>query len=201
MNFSVQSGIEEKHIPLAVDLFWQAFRGKLHPIMKPDEKALYFFNSIINPTYAICVVSDDGDLLGIAGFKTNEGAFMGGKLNDICKVYGWFGGVWRGLLLSIFEKQLKPKTFLMDGIFVSKKARGQGVGTRLLTAIKEKAESLDCETVRLDVIDKNPRAQALYEREGFVATSTEDISFLKHIFGFQKSTQMSYQIKNKKLGD
>ena len=83
----------------------------------------------------------------------------------------------------------------MDGIFVSETARGQGVGTKLLNATKEKAISLGCSTVRLDVIDTNPRARSLYERQGFVAGNTNNIGFFSHIFGFQKSTTMVFQLK------
>ncbi len=119
---------------------------------------------------------------------------MGGDLKELCSVYGVFGGTWRGLLLSVLERPLKSGTLLMDGIFVSPVARGQGVGSKLLSAIKEKAASLGCKTVRLDVIDVNSRARSLYEREGFVAENTSDIGFFRHIFGFQKSTTMVFHL-------
>lgn len=196
MNYKIVDGFKENHKERAAELFWEAFRAKLQYVMKPENKALEFFNLVIDSSHAISASSDDGTLIGIAGFKTQKGSFMGGELKELCSVYGWFGGTWRGLVLSLLERPLQSKTLLMDGIFVSEAARGQGVGTKLLAAIKEKAKSLDCSTVRLDVIDINPRARSLYERQGFVAGNTSNIGFLRHIFGFQKSTTMVFRLEN-----
>ena len=44
--------------------------------------------------------------------------------------------------------------------------------------------------VRLDVIDSNWRARALYERQGFLATRTESLGLLRLLFGFSASTTM-----------
>lgn len=195
MNYKINDGLKENHKQRASQLFWQAFREKLQPVMKPEEKALEFFNLVIDSNHAISAISNDEALIGIAGFKTQTGSFMGGELKELCSVYGWFGGTWRGLVLSLLERPLKPKTLLMDGIFVSEVARGQGIGPKLLAAIKEKAKNLDCSTVRLDVIDTNPRARTLYERQGFVAGSTSNIGPLRHLFGFQKSTTMVFTLE------
>ena len=62
------------------------------------------------------------------------------------------------------ERAMAPGELLMDGIFVDHGARGMGVGTALLTAIKAEAQSRGCSSARLDVIDTTPRA--LYERVG-----------------------------------
>jgi len=73
---------------------------------------------------------------------------------------------------------------------VSEAARGQGVGSALLSAIRGKAITLGYCKVRLDVIDTNPRARALYERQGFIPESTSNIGPLRHIFGFRSATIM-----------
>lgn len=44
----------------------------------------------------------------------------------------------------------------MDGMFVTEAARGRGIGTRLLTAIKQEAKARGLRQVRLDVIDTTP---------------------------------------------
>ncbi|WP_166417276.1 GNAT family N-acetyltransferase [Cochlodiniinecator piscidefendens] len=76
------------------------------------------------------------------------------------------------MVLSVLERPLDPDILLMDGIFVSPKARDMGIGTALLSAMKEKAAQLHYSSVRLDVIDINPRARGLYERQGFKASTT-----------------------------
>jgi GNAT superfamily N-acetyltransferase len=188
--FSICHGIEDGHIDKALDLFWQAFRQKLAPVLKPEDKALRFLRRVVDPAHAISAVSPDGDLLGIAGFKTPAGAFIGGKLSDICAIYGAWGGLWRGVLIDILERDLSEGVLLMDGIFVDPDARGKGVGTALLDGIAHEARARNLAQVRLDVIDTNPRARALYERCGFVAGEVQELGLLCHLFGFRTATTM-----------
>lgn len=190
VDFEIRRGFSEEHRKRAALLFWQAFSGKLGKFLGPDERALSFFESVLNPEFSLSAVAPDGRLLGIAGFKTSEGALADGKLKDTAAVYGWFGGLWRGLLLECLARDLEPDTLLMDGIFVSEEARGQGVGSVLLEAICAEARSRDLKKVRLDVIDTNPRAKALYERSGFVARSKKETGVFAGLFGFNYSTEM-----------
>lgn len=191
---TISAGFSDAERPLAARLYWQAFKGKLGPVMQPTARALAFFETILDPRFALVARDDKGVLLGLAGFKTAEGALTGGSLGDLCRAYGWIGGTWRGLVLSVLERDLAADTLLMDGIFVSEAARGQGVGTALLSAIKDEARARGLSCVRLDVIDTNPRARALYEREGFVACGTEDTGPFRYIFGFKTSTKMVYRL-------
>jgi ribosomal protein S18 acetylase RimI-like enzyme len=64
------------------------------------------------------------------------------------------------------------------------------VGSLLLAGIYDEAARRGYRSIRLDVIDANWRARALYEREGFVATGTENLGPLRHLFGFAQSTTM-----------
>lgn len=188
--FRIASGFPETERPVAVRLFWQAFSGKLGKVMGPEEKALRFLDRVINPDFALSALSPDGHLLGLAGFKTDEGALVGGSLNDMIAVYGKFGGLWRGTLLDLLERETEPDCLLMDGIFVAEDARGQGVGSALLEAVCAQARDRGLARVRLDVINTNPRARALYERAGFKAVSEEKTGVLEAVFGFSSATRM-----------
>jgi GNAT superfamily N-acetyltransferase len=145
---------------------------------------------MIRPDHAISAVSETGDLLGITGFKTDAGTFVGGEFSDLVRFYGWFGAAWRGYALSFLERPIEPGCLLMDGICVAPHARGQGVGTALLDAVAREAEARGLSDVRLDVIDSNPRAKALYERKGFIEGQTNELGPLKYIFGFKTATTM-----------
>ena len=190
----ISHGFADTERPLAAHLYWQAFKGKLGPIMGPEARALALFERLMDPRFALVARDDNGVMLGMAGFKTAQGALTGGTLRDLCHDYGWLGGTWRGMLLSVLERDLAPDTLLMDGIFVDRKARGRGIGTALLAAIKDEARDRGMSSVRLDVIDTNPRARALYEREGFEAAGTERTGPLRHIFGFATSTTMIFHL-------
>lgn len=193
-DFKVQPGFPNEQRPAAAMLFWSAFRGKLEKIMTPETKALAFLEDTLDPAFALSAVSREGTLLGLAGFKTKDGAFVAGTLAQMTDVYGPFGGLWRGMLLDLLEREPEPGSLLMDGIFVSEAARGKGVGTALLQAIFRKAAIDGLNRVRLDVIDRNVRARSLYERVGFLPVSEEHTGVLKHIFGFSSATRMEKPI-------
>lgn len=188
-NFVITPGVAAHHRTEAAALFLDAFGDKLGAILGRGQRATGLLCDIIDPEFAISAVQEDR-LLGVAGFKTDQGAFVGGELTDIQRHFGWFGGLWRGLALSVLERDVEPGCLLMDGIFVSAAARGQGVGTALLDAIADVARADGLKEVRLDVIDTNPRARALYERRGFVAGATSQMGPLRHVFGFKSATTM-----------
>lgn len=187
----IEHGLRPEHREDAALLFWDAFKGKLGPVMQPEDRAIGYLSENIDAGHAISAISGAGALLGVVGYKTGQGGFVGGGLREFCSAYGWFGGLWRGLVLSTLDRPLEPGTLLMDGIFVAQAARGQGVGTVLLDAVKSRARQLGCSSVRLDVIDTNPRARALYERQGFVAVETSETGLFRHVFGFRSSTRMA----------
>ena len=94
------------------------------------------------------------------------------------------------MLISALERDIENARFLMDGIFVTPAARGRGVGTALLDAICLEAKARGYAEVRLDVIDSNARARALYERTGFVARGTKELGPLRYVFKFRSATTM-----------
>ncbi|WP_296417071.1 GNAT family N-acetyltransferase [Pseudooctadecabacter sp.] len=186
----VSAGFDDRERDQIAGMYWQAFGSKLGRVMGPDKRAIAFVREVLDPAHALCARDDAGALLGVAGFKTIKGALVGGDWSDIRRHYGYAGGVWRTLLLSLLERDTENARFLMDGIFVSDGARGQGVGTCLLEAIYREAIGRGFAEVRLDVIDTNPRARALYLREGFVDAGDHRLGPLRYIFGFERATTM-----------
>ena len=195
ISFQIIDGFESDQKAQVTRLFWDAFKQKLSFALKPEEKAFEFLELVIDADHAISAVNFNGDVIGVAGFKTDMGAFVGGGIKELCQVYGPFGGIWRAGVLLLLDRSKEKVTLLMDGLFVSDKARGLGVGSALLNAIKKEASKRGYSRVRLDVIDSNPRARALYEREGFVAEDTSDFGPLRYFFGFQEVTTMFYEVE------
>ena len=191
----VERGFHDHERDLVARLFWQAFREKLSLAMGPDDKARAFIARVLDPDFALVARDAGENLLGVAGYKTRDGALIGGGLRDLAVTYGWIGAVWRAGLLAALERDVAPGVLLMDGIFVTARARGQGAGSALLTAVKATARAADLHSVRLDVIDSNPRARALYERHGFVARNVTHLGPLRHVFGFRSSTEMHCPIQ------
>lgn len=171
-------------------MYWAAFGPKLNVAIGPPDKAIALLAEMLNPGSSIVARARDGELLGVAGYKTPMGAFFSIEFKVLRRHFGFAGAVWRGAILSLLMRKPEAGTLLMDGIFVTERARGQGVGTVLLNAIKRKARARGCSSVRLDVIDTNPRARQLYEREGFRAVAVRRLGPFRHIFGFASATTM-----------
>ncbi|MEL6769115.1 MAG: GNAT family N-acetyltransferase [Pseudomonadota bacterium] len=174
----------------AAVLYWAAFKGKLGRILGPERLGMDFIERGLDPAHAITAVDANGRLLGIAGFKTESGALIGGGLGALTVVYGPFGALWRAPLLAALERPLEPGILLMDGIAVAEAARGQGIGSALLARVAEEGRARGARAIRLDVIDGNPRARALYERLGFEAAETNEVGILSSVLGFRSATVM-----------
>lgn len=190
MSVTILRGLPKHLRAEAAELYWQAFGGKLGRVLGPDPRALAFLERVIRADHAIVALDPEGRLLGLAGFKTPQGAFAGGGFADLRAIYGLSGAVWRGALLRLLGREVDNARFLMDGICVRREARGQGIGSRLVEAICAEGRIRGYAEVRLDVIDTNWRARALYERLGFSAAGTEPIGLLRHVFGFASATMM-----------
>jgi ribosomal protein S18 acetylase RimI-like enzyme len=105
---------------------------------------------------------------------------------------GVAAGLRAAVVFSLYARHPQAAEMLMDGIAVSPNMRGNGVGTRLLDELKQFAGDNGYTRIRLDVVDTNPSARRLYERQGFVPVRTERFGWLRGFLGFGSSTTMVY---------
>ena len=173
----------------AATLYWEAFGAKLGKLLGPGDKGRRFFAETINPDAVIAATDEAGNLLGIAAHKSGTNGFSTASTRDLFKHYG-IGALWRLVPLAMLERDAPTDTLQMDGVCVSKEARGKGVGSALFDALFTFARKQEFKHVTLDVIDTNPRARALYERLGFVAIGEETTGPLKPLLGFSSATKM-----------
>ena len=190
MGVSIYRGLHSSLRPQAARLYWEAFGGKLGRVLGPDERALRFFQRVIRGDLCFAAIDDQGGLVGIAGYKTPAGSFAGESWDALAEVYGRGAGRWRGGVLWALGREVDNDRFLIDGICVAKAHRSKGVGSMLLGALYQEAAERGYASIRLDVIEDNFRARALYERQGFRAVRTEELGLLRFLFGFASSTTM-----------
>lgn len=186
----ISFGLPDHLRPQAADLYWQAFGGKLGRVMGPAPRAHAFLLRVLRADHCICALSPDGQLLGIAGFKSPHGSFAGGEAEDLQRIYGRIGAAWRSGLLRLLQSDIDNDRFLVDGLCVAREARGQGIGSALMAALMAEASARGYGAIRLEVIDTNIRARALYERLGFAAWRSETLGPLRHVFGFSRAVTM-----------
>ena len=192
-----QLGIPESLRADAALLFDEAFGAKFAIAIADRDKRLALLKDSLSLTYAIAAIQDD-KLVGLAGFQTPTGSLTDGiTLEKLRKHLGIFGGLWAAVLLSLYEREAQEGKLLMDGIVVNQKMRGYGIGTKLLNEMKEYASVEGYSCIRLDVIDTNPGARRLYEKQGFMPTKSESFEYLRSLLGFGASTTMIYRIQPK----
>ena len=189
-GFSLRRGFPLDQRDAAARIYWDAFGGKLGRVMGPDARALAFLTRCLRPDHCFSALDGSGRLIGLAGFKSVQGSFSGGTRRELRQAYGAFGSAWRAGLLRLLSHEVDNERFLVDGIAVAPEARGRGVGTALIDALCREAARRGYQAIRLEVIDANPRARALYEREGFIATRTDRLGLLRFAFGFDSATTM-----------
>lgn len=174
----------------AARLYWQAFGAKLGRVMGPEAKALRWLTGAIMPDHAVVALSDDGQLLGLAGFRSSRGSFAMTDFATLARAYGPAGALWRWTALWCLTREVDNDRFLFDGICVVPGQRGRGVGTGLIAATADLAAARGYRELRLDVIDTNLRARALYERLGFRSAGVQRLGPLRHVFGFDAAVTM-----------
>ncbi|MFV8132882.1 GNAT family N-acetyltransferase [Streptomyces syringium] len=197
---TVQRGIPAGAERRAAELYWDAFGRKLGPALNPPDKAVPFIAAHLNADRAVCALLD-GQLVGLAGYQLGGRTFTGGSAADVLRAYGHLRGLHRLLLLALFERHPAPGQLVMDGIAVDPGLRGRGVGSLLIEEVAAVAAEQDRREIRLDVIDTNPRARALYERRGFTAVRTERTPYLRGLLGFGAVTTMRRAVGTRGAGE
>jgi len=187
----IRRGFPETRRTEVARLFWEAFSDKLGRILAPEPKALAFLAAALRADFALTAEDDAGRLLGVAGLKTGEGGLVAASFADLAATYGRLGALWRGPLLDLTERPVAPGQLMLDGLFVARTHRGRGIGTALVEAVIAEAAARDLAEVRLEVVEGNPRARALYDRLGFAALREESLGPLRLVFGYGRVTLMA----------
>ena len=193
-GISYQVGLPEALRTEAAALYDEAFGAKFSVAIKDTEQRIQLLADTLMLPYALAAISE-GKLAGLAGFQTPEGSLTKGITFQKLRQHL---GLWKALraafIFGLFERTAEKGELVMDGITVSSDMRGKGIGTALLTMLKEHARSLGYKQIRLDVINTNPAAKRLYERQGFEATRTEEFKFLEKLLGFSAATTMVFRL-------
>jgi ribosomal protein S18 acetylase RimI-like enzyme len=189
----IQRGIPLELKSQAAKIYYEAFRQKLTPFIGADrEQALRLLTADLNPEAAFIAVRSN-QVLGVLGFHHAGAHLLDVRFGTIRQAFGLFGAIWRAGVGLLLERHPAEGEMLMDGIAVHADARGQGVGSGLIQALFDFAQAQGYTTVRLEVVDTNPRAQQLYERLGFIAIKTESVPFLRRL-GFTAVTTMRHDL-------
>jgi GNAT superfamily N-acetyltransferase len=168
-DIEIAHGLPESKRLEAARLYLEAFRAKLAPVIGANESGARLLAGSFDPGRAIVALRAER-LVGVLGMNYGGRHFVHLPRARLVREYGVVSGSARSLLAAMLEREQSPGQLLLDGIAVAPEARGGGIGTLLLTNVTAYASRRGLLSVRLDVVNTNPRARQLYERLGFEST-------------------------------
>lgn len=178
----------------AAELYDGAFGEKLAAAIRDKERRLAVLERGIVPDFCFAAMQGT-QLAGIAGFRTPGGSFTGGiTLPLLFTTLGILRAPRAVLMLSLLDRKSVRGQLLLDGIAVASSMRGRGIGTKLLDRLKTHARDEGYRSIRLDVVDTNPAARRLYERNGFRPVRSARFPGLQWLLGFGSVTEMRYSV-------
>ncbi|MHC5268636.1 N-acetyltransferase family protein [Enterococcus sp. LJL98] len=132
--------------------------------------------AVASPTYRYgyprgIVKEIDGQVAGIAfGYLAADEPVIDRPLSDVLHRLGLPDQ-------PIFvDLETYPEEWYLDSIVVAEAFRGQGVGGELLAAVEQTAKAAGAKKTGLCVDLANPKAQQLYERQGYEVVGTQVLS-------------------------
>ena len=176
-------------------IYYEAFRRKLQPLVGRPAATSALLTAGLNLTMMMGALAD-GRLLGIAGLHSHADNCARISLRASVAALGLARGsyAWAALSLFVAAPPCPADELRVAALAVDAAARGQGIGTRLLAAVCDQARRAGCRTVRLEVVDTNTGARALYQRLGFTEVKTHRYPFVRHWLGFSGESVMIKQL-------
>ncbi|MEQ3625580.1 MAG: GNAT family N-acetyltransferase [Celeribacter sp.] len=189
-DLRIARGFAPDEAPAIAALFWQAFGPKLGRLLGPEPAARAYLATVLQPEHAYVARRGDGPPLGFAGVKRGAAGLMAGGLRELHDAYGMLGTVWRAPLLDLMASEAAPGVVVLDGIGVANVARGQGIGTALIEALRQDGQDTGARELRLELVEDNLRARALYERLGFRAAGRHRLGLVAPLLGHRRTVVM-----------
>jgi len=188
-DIQVRFGLPEACRHEAAEILCAAFKAKLAPLMGAQHIVAVLERDI--QPQAILAAFAEGRLVGMAGLEWGGRQYVRYARATFVRELGPLRGTLKHLASRLaLQSERSPGELLVAAVAVRPEVRGRGVGTRLILGAEELARAKGLVTIRLDVVDTNPRARRLYERLGFCPAGEHWLPFLRPIVGFGAYTTM-----------
>lgn len=188
-DVTIGDGFNDDQRERVVEMFWEAFGRKLRPGFVDEVTGRAVLFATLRSDRMI-VASRSAEVLGICGYHQDGIGSIDLSWANVKGVISLPSFIRAILVLSIISTSDRAGALVLDGIAVHSAARGQGIGTALLKAASKKAAKAGEGVLRLAVVDSNPKARLLYEREGFREVQAGSIGFLSRVYGFKNYVNM-----------
>ncbi len=137
-EFTLRHGVAPAQRMQAAQLYWQAFGPKLGRVMGPERAALTFIERVMSENHVISASDAAGNIVGVIGYRTRSGSFVGGTRGDLRAVYGRFGAA----LIEALAREARSRGFAELRLdVVGENLRARALYERLGFRVTERSES------------------------------------------------------------
>ncbi|MGW9628120.1 GNAT family N-acetyltransferase [Microbacterium sp. NPDC055312] len=189
----VAEGFTEEERPRVATLYWEAFGRKLGAGFIDAATGRRVIEGALRDTNML-IAREHGAVVGVCGFHADGTGSADLGWSRLRRSLSVPAALRASLVLSLLSHSERPGALVLDGICVDQAVRGRGIGSSLLSAAADKARRMGARTVNLSVIDRNRRARALYERQGFTPVGRGALGLLSPVYGFDGYTAMELEV-------
>ncbi len=194
-QIEITTAPDPNRYPDLAQLLWEGFERKFRwPLRNADISRAFFTDTFVPDSLTAAVDTTTGATVGVMVTSDPDHRASTNELAAIRRQFFLPEAAIRLAILSLLDPPLRPNELYVNSLVVSDKARGQGVGSALLNHADRTTEQRGLATVSLDVIDSNPGARRLYERQGFRVTGTYPRigrALFRGLFGFDHYHRMA----------
>ena len=190
---TVSRGFSDDERTRVAHLYWEAFGQKLRPGFVDEQTGIETLRIGLQPEHVLVARRDEA-LLGVCGFYGTKSGAVDLTWSSLRRTLSIPAAVRAGIVLAVLSRSARTDSLILDGICVDRAARGLGIGSSLLDAASSYARTVGARSVRLSVVDGNPRARALYERRGFRPVDGGALGVLSVLYGFDRYPTMELAV-------
>ncbi|MDD7911925.1 GNAT family N-acetyltransferase [Pseudovibrio exalbescens] len=187
-DLGIERGVKPDDIRAVTELYVRCLASKILPILGDYPKAVDLFEGALN-SHQVLIAKHKGQVVGVLGLKTASASPYEPTLREAWRILGVLGPL-RLMLLGLLDNSCDPQTVFIDGLAVHEEARSLGIGSLLLSKAEEIARTDGKSFLALEVINTNPRAEALYLKHGFRRVAEQRLGILELFFDFSRAAEM-----------
>jgi GNAT superfamily N-acetyltransferase len=186
----------EKNKTVISQILYKSFDTKFKPIFKKVtiEEGINIIKQTLAKTSGL-LAREGAKILGVAilSSSTSPSLYFDKKLK---KKLGLLSYIYLNHIFKV-EDITDNATIKIELLAITKGAREQGIGSKILSEIVKYSRTNKYKKILLEVVDTNPRAKILYKRIGFKTTKTYRSGIFTKAFGFGGYDDMCLKIQKK----
>lgn len=166
VTVKLQWGVPEALRLTVATLIYDSFENQFQYTLGPRYKGVSFIADSLQSEYGL-IAFQENEFVGIGGAKTEKGELI--QIRFSRWLYTYHIRTLRSFFIGfpfLYERH-ESGVLTLASLSVKKAARGQGIGTQIIKEFIHYGSVNGFHTLKLEVVNSNPKAKMLYDRLGF----------------------------------